>query len=500
MIRAILILFSIAVQIAVFVFGLIIFSDKYVLFQMFMLILSIFIVIAIVSRTRNPGNKVLWIVLILAFPILGTALYLILGHNLYRSKRLKLLFLNTNISKEYLTQDDEVLQEIKSKDANVYSEVNYISNFAGYPIYKSNKITYYKTGEEVYEKMKEDIKKAEKYIFLEYFTISEGVMWQELLSILDKKSKEGVDIRIIYDDIGSAALLPKNFNKTLKEKGIKTLCFNRLKPVVSTILNNRDHRKITVVDGKVAYCGGINIADEYINKKVRYGYWKDCMVKVEGDAVISFTSMFFEIWNTYYEDEYSLDEYKYNFEKTENIKGYVCPYAENPLDSENVGENIYINMLNKANDYVYIFTPYLIPDTDLITALTLSAKRGVDVRIVLPGIPDKKIIYSISRSYYKVLLGSGVKIYEYMPGFLHSKVLIADDKKAVVGTFNLDYRSLYTHFECGTYIYDSDVIESIKNDAMETFEISKVVGMNDIKTSIFRNLLNAFLRLFAPLL
>ncbi len=498
--RIIIIAISIILQLIFYFVFLIGFVEHFPLVQILVSILSIMLVLGIITFNRNVSNKILWIILILAFPILGTLLYLLIGHNLYKSKFLKNINKSIDKSKNYLIQDEKILDKIEKEDLDVFGQINYISKKAKYPIYKANEVQYYPLGEEVYKKMLEELQKAEKFIFMEYFIIATGNMWQNILDILEEKVKNGVDVRVIYDDVGSNSVLPNKYYKELNKKGIKCVAFNELQPIIAVIMNNRDHRKITVIDGKVAFSGGINIADEYINQKQKYGHWKDNGIMIKGEAVWNFTVMFLEIWNTYEKEKNNYNNYKYNFNKSLKTDGYICPYGENPLDNENVGENIYINILNRANKYVYIFTPYLIIDTELMCALDLAVKRGVDVRIVVPGIPDKKIIYSITRSYYPLLLESGVKIYEYTPGFIHSKVFVCDDKIATVGTLNLDYRSLYLHFECGSYIYNCSVIKQIKNDAIDTIDKSKMINKKDLKMSLPRFFLNGILRLFASLL
>lgn len=499
--RILVVAICIVIQLVFYFIALVGFVEQYTLLRILLSIVSVVTVLEIVTVNKNLTNKVPWIVLIALFPVFGSLLYITLGHNLYKSKILRAIKKSIPKSQKYLKQDRDVLEEIKDKDKFIYGQVKYLADFAKYPIYRANEIKYFPLGEDAYKVILKELKKAEKFIFIEYFIISDGKMWNEILAILEEKVKKGVDVRVIYDDIGCATSLPDNYDKILEEKGIKCIDFNKLKLVLSVILNNRDHRKILDIDGRVAFSGGINIADEYINEKERFGHWKDNAIMVKGEAVWNFTNIFLEIWNAYREEKNKYTEYKYDFSK-EPLKtdGFICPYGENPLDNENVGENVYMNILNQATKYCYIFTPYLIIGSEMISALSLAAKRGVDVRIIVPGIPDKKIVYATTKSYYYMLLEQGVKIYEYTPGFLHSKVFVCDDNVATVGTLNLDYRSLYLHFECGAYIYEANVIKDIKKDVIDTIKQSKEVKFEDIKKTKPSLLKSGILRLIAPLL
>lgn len=462
-------------------------------------ILSILIVLTIIKNERHLDNKLPWIILIILVPFFGGLLYVFVGANLYSTPMLKKINGNREKVKAYLVQDPKIMEDIQNKDLNIYGQVQYISNYVGYPIYNNTDIRYFPLGEDVYPVMIEELKKAKKFIFLEYFIIGEGEMWQTILEILEQKVKEGVDVRVIYDDVGSISSLPNKYNKFLESKGIKCVVFNKLKPIIAVIMNNRDHRKIMVIDGNVSFSGGINIADEYINKKKRYGHWKDNGIMIKGEATWNFTVMFLKIWNAYREEDKNFEKFRPTVKDVKG-DGYILPYGENPLDDEIVGENVYLNIINQAKKYVYIFTPYLIIDSEMISAITLASKRGVDVRIVTPGIPDKKIVFTLTRSYYKMLKKEGVKIYEYTPGFLHSKVFVCDDNIATVGTLNLDYRSLYLHFECGIYIYESKVIEEIKKDALDTMEKSHLVSDKECNAGFIKSIFQAVLKLVAPLM
>lgn len=325
-------------------------------------------------------------------------------------------------------------------------------------------------------------------------------MWNSILEILEEKVKQGVDVRVMYDDLGSMATLKQKYSKELEQKGIKCIVFNKLNPIAGVIMNNRDHRKILVIDGKVAFSGGINIADEYINAIVKHGHWKDNAIKISGDAVWNYTVMFLTMWNAFRNEDNDFFKYKYDFKDKPINNGYVVPYGETPLDDDATGEDIYLNIINQANNYVYIFTPYLIIDSNMVNALTLAAKRGVDVRIVIPGIPDKKIVYTLSESYVELLVKEGVKVYRYTPGFVHSKVFVSDDNIATVGTINMDYRSLYLHFECGAYLENVNVIKDIKKDLVETIEKSQEISRKEATPRLLKAVWQALLRLVAPLM
>ena len=348
----------------------------------------------------------------------------------------------------------------------------------------------------------EELRKAEHFIFLEYFIVQEGEMWNSILEILKEKAAAGLDVRMIYDDLGSVFVLPYRYDRTLESYGIKCEAFNKFVPFFSLVMNNRDHRKILIVDGHTAFTGGINLADEYINRKKKFGYWKDTGILVRGEAAVNLTAMFLTVWNTIRptdKDFHNLLPHTYHSEAFPE-DGFVQPYGDSPLDHETVGENVYLNMISAARKYLYIFTPYLIIDNEVMTALCLAAKRGVDVRIVTPGKPDKLMVFWVTQSYYKQLIQSGVKIYQYLPGFIHAKVFVCDDCYATVGTINLDYRSLYLHFECGVFLCHSKEILKIREDAIETMKQSKEVTAEEVKKKLPIRLAQVLLRIFAPLL
>ena len=475
------------------------FGDNLTWIETVVRIISIFIVLAIVKNSRHLSSDIMWIILIVALPIPGTVLYLFLGANLFTSRRFNLINDMTQDAARYYVQDENVLNELEKKSHEFKGQFNYISRHAGYPFYRNTGLKYYGFGQDGFPEMLKELKKAEKFIFLEYFIIEEGKMWNSIVEILEEKAKNGLDVRVMYDDFGSFFTLSKSYTRKLEEKGIKVLSFNRINPYLSIILNHRDHRKIMIIDGKVAFSGGINLADEYINVKKRFGVWKDNIIKVTGEAVWSYTVMFLTHWNALRNEDKTFLSFKTTSIKGRN-DGYIAPYGETPLDDEITAQNIYMSILHQANDYCYISTPYLVIDTDMINTLILAAKSGVDVRILTPGIPDKKIVNMITKSYYSQLIHGGVKIIEYTPGFNHSKVFVADAIIATVSTINLDYRSLYLHFENGTYIYHSKVIKDIKNDLVEAMNEGHEITLQECQNGLIKTFLLALLRLIAPLI
>ncbi len=461
--------------------------------------LSVIIVLTIVRKSRHLSSELMWIILIMLFPLPGTAVYLLLGANLVISKTFANLIRSTSDAKKYYVQDPQVLAEAKAADPPLSGQFNYISESSGFPFYRNSDFDYYGFGEMGFPVMLEEMRKAEKFIFLEYFIIEEGAMWNSMLIILKEKVKQGVDVRVMYDDMGSFQTLSMNYARKLEEAGIKCEPFNRINPVLGTIMNHRDHRKIMVIDGRTAFSGGVNLADEYINVKVIHGRWKDNIIRIKGEAVWSFTVMFLTHWNALRKTDEDYTVFKAVCD-TEGRDGYIAPFGETPLDNEITAQSIYVNILNQAKDYCYIYTPYLIIDTEMMNALILAAKRGVDVRLMTPGVPDKKIVWHITQSYYENLIEGGVKIFEYTPGFVHAKVFVSDDKTAVVGTVNLDYRSLYLHFENGVYLYGSEKIMDIKKDFEETLAECHQVSKHEADKGIIREFILSVIRIFAPMM
>ena len=459
-------------------------------------------VLYIINQWSNPAYKIVWTFVILIFPIGGLCIYFIFGRSVLTKKTREGMERVHREVREFLPDQKAVEQKIYSKARSVASQSKYISDWSDFPVYDHTKTQYYPCGEAMFPDMLRDLRSAKHFIFLEYFIIADGVMFDEILEILKEKVQEGVDVRLIYDDFGCVTTLPNKYYLKLREMGIKCEAFNKLRPVMSIIMNNRDHRKIFVVDGIVGYTGGLNLADEYINEIERFGYWKDTGVRLEGDAVWSFTVMFLEMWNYInHSSENYLDYHPSRYqEKPFEKDGYVQPYGDSPLDGEKVGENVYMNIIGHARDYVYIFTPYLILDNEMLTYLRNAAKSGVDVRIVTPEIPDKKLVFWMSQSYYQRLLECGIRIYQYTPGFIHAKSFVCDDRIATVGSINMDYRSLYLHFECGVWMYRSKAVLKVKEDALDTIARSREITIDFCKNQPWiKRVVLSVLRLFAPL-
>lgn len=479
------------------------FSYQFTYANLALRVVAIVMVLVIVNRWINPANKLSWTFLILLSPLFGMLVYVIFGRSgLTKRTNQRMNAINKEVA-AVQPQNEEVMEELSGLDEHVYLQSRYISSRAEFPVYKNTDTKYYKCGEEMFEDMCRDLRLAEHFIFLEYFIVEDGYMLEQVLDILEEKVKAGVEVRFIYDDVGCISTLPPRYYEQIRKRGIQCVVFNPFRPILSVVMNNRDHRKIFVVDGKVGYTGGINLADEYINKIERFGYWKDTGIRIEGDAVWGLTSMFLEMWNYINRTTEDYARFLPSVYQTKPFvsDGFVQPYGDSPLDHETVGENVYLNIINRAKKYVYIFTPYLIIDNELLTALCNAAKSGIDVRIVTPGIPDKKMVYLLTQSYYAPLLSCGVRIYQYTPGFIHAKCFVCDDEIATVGSINLDFRSLYLHFECGVFMYGSKSVMQLKEDCLETFGKSREIDLEFCrKRNIFVRMLQSVMRLFAPLL
>lgn len=441
-----------------------------------------------------------WLLIVLPFPIIGTLLLAYTKLDLgYRGMK-GAIQSNIDRSSGILKQDEQALEELKQRHTSNYNLVQYLENVNGhFPVYRHTKTTYFPSGEAKFEEMKKQLLKAEKYIFLEYFIIDEGDMWGEILAILKQKVQEGVEVRVMYDGMIEFSTLSFDYKKRLEKIGIQSRVFASVTPFLSTYYNYRDHRKILLIDGKVAFTGGVNLADEYINKIKRFGHWKDTALMVEGPAVDTFLVLFLQMW-TYSNERLDVTPYMVEHEAFDT-PGFVVPYGDIPLDKDKVGENVYIDILNHTRDFVHIMTPYLILDGELLHALKFAAERGVDVSIIMPGIPDKSTVYYLAKTYYPTLLESGVKIYEYTPGFVHAKVFVSDNSRATVGTINLDYRSLYHHFECATYLYRTDSVLGIEEDFQATKAKCHQVTVADVENlPFYQKALGLLAKLVAPLM
>ena len=473
--------------------------------SMALTILSTLIVLKIVNRKINPSYKLAWTMLILCLPIFGLVLYLVFGNSRIANYMQENFNEMLAKSSELLKPKEEVHEKLKEEDISACIQSDYIYRNAGYPVHGNTTAEYFQVGDDMFPVLVKELEQAKHYIFIEYFIIHDGVMWRTILDILEKKVKEGVDVRLIYDDMGCLTTLPHKYYETLRKKGIKCQVFNPFRPILNIIQNNRDHRKFCIIDGYVGFTGGVNLADEYINQKERFGHWKDTAVMLKGEAVWNMTAMFLHMWNviTNNREDNSLEGYLPHVWHPEPFAGdgYVQPFCDSPLDNETVGENVYLNIINRARRYVYICTPYLVIDNEMMTALCLAAKSGVDVRLMTPGIPDKKLVFLLTQSYYEQLLEAGVKIYEYQPGFLHAKSFVCDDEIGVVGTINLDYRSLYLHFEDGVWIYRNRVIYDIRQDFTDTLDYCKPVTLEFCRgRNIVIRAMQSVMRLFAPMM
>lgn len=465
-------------------------------------VISIAAVLYIVSKKDKGAYKTAWAVLILSFPLFGGLMYLLFNFQSSTRRFTKDIFaVQRKAAPLYSMPGNNSADAMEQMPSHI-SQIRYLQDFAGFPIYADTNAKYLTPGERKLKVLLAELEKAEKYIFLEYFIVQEGVMWNNVLEVLKRKAEQGVLVRLIYDDMGCFLTLPKDYPAQLKKHGIQCTVFNPFLPLLSATQNNRDHRKIAVIDGKVAFTGGINLADEYINAVEKYGHWKDASIMLEGKAAWSFTLIFLQMWELCpHTDENYADYYPWNEQTCPIVaNGFVQPYADSPTDKENVGEHVYLQILNNAKEYVYINTPYLIVDDSMVSALCLAAKSGVDVRIVTPHQWDKWLVHMTTRSYYRDLIKAGVRIYEYSKGFIHSKTFVSDDNIATVGTINLDFRSLYLHFECGTLLFENTAVMEVKEDFLNTLDICQQVTEEDCRACFAMRLFQNILRLFAPLM
>lgn len=465
--------------------------------------LGAILIIYIINKDEPTEFKLSWIIPICVFPIFGALIYIFVVGNFggigLRARLEKCM----KESEGLLVTAPETNTAVEKCTASFRGFAHYMEHTVGFPVYHNSKARYYPLGEDKFEDLLIELRKAEKYIFLEYFIIERGIMWNAVLDILKEKVKEGVEVRVMYDGMCSLLLLPYGYPKKLKQYGIKAKMFSPIVPFLSTTQNNRDHRKILVIDGKVAFTGGVNLADEYINKTVRFGHWKDIAVKITGDAVRSFTVMFLQMWNVYEKEEEDYASYLEDvvYEEPLYHDGFVIPYGETPTRKTEVAKTVYESIINAANQYVHIMTPYFIVDREFLDSMKFAAGRGVEVSMILPHIPDKKIVYYIARTCYPELLRAGIKVYEYMPGFVHAKAFASDDICAVVGTVNLDYRSFFHHFECGAYFYENSVVGKVEEDFQDTLLKCQEITLDYYKKiPMYQKLIGRVFKLLAPLM
>ena len=509
------------------VFSLFTWFESYVpYYSTVKVVFTTIMIIYLFNCEMDSSAKLTWMFIISMFPLPGSIFFAFtrfeIGHIAMKRRMLRII----DDTRDALPPQNDVLKELENDESGITEMSQYLSKTGDFPIYNNTEVTYFSGGEQKFEALLEELEKAEKFIFLEYFIITEGYMWGRILKILIDKVKQGVEVRVLYDGMCEMSLLPHNYAERLQTFGINAKTFSKIHPFVSTYYNYRDHRKVLVIDGKVAFNGGVNLADEYINRYERFGHWKDSAVMVKGDAVKAYTLMFLQMWA---EDTGVVELGKYleadssprqitkdssldlsagnddNDHPEEDGKfgpsGYVMPYSDIPLDDEKVGENIYMDVLSRAHNYVHIMTPYLVLDDELRTSIKYAASRGVEISIILPGIADKKMAYALAKSHYRDLIRSGVHLYEYTPGFVHTKNFVSDDEKAIVGTINLDYRSLYHHFECATYMYKTDCVADVERDFQETLAKCREVTFDTIKhEKIYYKLMAPIVKLIAPLM
>ncbi len=463
-------------------------------------ITQIVCVIRIVASDNNPDYKVPWLLFVLVLPIAGFMLYF-----LFYSRKLQKKFIRRldELKKyKYSKEQENVLSEIERENPHAAAQAKMLCSISDASVFKNTQTVYYSLGENMWQDMLSDLERSERFIFIEYFIIEEGKFWSSILDILKQKAASGVTVRVVYDDIGCMNTLPGDYHKQLKKIGIDAVPFSRLRGNADSEFNNRSHRKICVIDGKVGYTGGVNIADEYINLKRRFGHWKDSGIRLEGEAVWELTRLFLYDYGINVKRLPKVPENPYPAVSEICCEGYVIPFGDgpSPLYERRVGKGTIQNMLAAATKYMYMTTPYLIIDNDLCTSIENAALRGVDVRIIVPHIPDKKLVFGMTRSFYHRLMRSGVKIYEYEPGFIHAKSYIADDIYAMIGTINLDYRSLVHHFENGVWMYKTDSIADMKKDVEETVAKSIEVTPSMLKTGLITRFIRSIVRIFAPIL
>lgn len=503
--RTTIFVFLILIQLAVIVVGIGLIGTKVLVANNVVGVLSIIVLVYLINVRLNNSFKLMWIILIVATPVIGVPFFIYSRIQPGTRHIARRIDEQIHEQRNWLLPEKDTVDRLEVDAGNEFGLFKYLFEEAHYPVYDNCGIEYYPFGQDKFEALLAQLKNARRFIFMEYFIIGKGEMWDAVLKILQQKAREGVEVRVLYDGTNTMLRLPKGYPKELEAKGIACRVFSPMKPVITTHQNFRDHRKIVVIDGHTAFTGGVNLADEYINKKERFGVWKDTAVMVKGKAANNFTLMFLQMWNIRSKTPENYNRYMYRecAGKDENVTygGYIVPYGDNPLDDEEVGKKVYMDILNRASKYVHIMTPYLIIDEEVTNSLIFAAQRGIDVKIILPFIPDKRYAYALARTHYEELIRGGVKIYEYLPGFVHAKSFVSDDEKAVVGTINMDFRSMFLHFECAAYIWHNPVVKEVESDFEATLLDCQRITLRHCKeTPLLTKICGRALRLIAPLM
>ena len=494
--RTAVILLLLAVQIVLLFWGFFRLGE-YVVYSA-SLTVSFLVALVVVNRPGNPAAKITWIMLIMLAPVFATPFYFYvnmdIGHRLARERLADIHRRSAN----YLPDCSRARERLREREPRLAGLAAYMERFSGCGFFENSGVKYLPSGEAFFEEVLAQLEQAERFIFLEFFIVEEGYMWGRILDVLERKARQGVEVRVMYDGTCAVAKVPYQYPRQLEKLGIQCKMYAPLRLFMSTHYNNRDHRKILVVDGRTAFTGGINLADEYINRTARFGHWKDTGVMISGEAVRGFTMMFLQMWEV---SDWREQDYRRYLEASGPVEaeGFVLPYGDSPFDGENVSEMVYMDVLDRASEYVHITPPYLILDHEMMTALTYAAKRGVEVTIITPAIPDKKAVFAVTQSYYWELIEAGVNIYEYTPGFIHAKMFVSDGATAVVGSINLDYRSLYHHFECAALLYRSSAVAEVERDFQTTLARCRPITLEE-NWKPMRRLLGWVLRPLAPLL
>lgn len=489
----------IILQIVVLVLLMSFLNNYYYVYNTLFILISFIVVVVIINRNSNPMFKLAWIVPIMTFPVFGGLFYLFFGRTHLNKKNQAKLEKALDTANEQISMSEESYQALKEDNPVIARQAKYLASSANSDIYCQTSTKFLSPGTVFFEELVRSLHNAKKFIFLEYFIIAPGRMWDTILSILEKKAKQGVEIRLLYDDIGTINTLPDGYVDILTKKGIKPAVFNPYRPSMDIYLNYRDHRKIAIIDGKIGFTGGINIGDEYINEKIRFGYWQDASIKIQGDAVNKLIVMFLQMWHFTTQEEPRFDDYLQDYK--DKSDGFVIPFSDEPVTQSLICQNAYLNIINNAQKYVYICTPYLILDIEMTSALIRAAQSGVDVNIITPHQPDKKLVHLMTRAHYSDLIKGGVKIYEFTPGFMHSKAIVCDDEVAVIGTSNFDYRSFYLHFENNIWMYKSKAVLEAKFAHEAALRKSHEYTLEMLNNQPgYSKLLASIIKVFAPLM